>query len=512
MHPFQIGERAADRLCRHFQPEMVIRFQKLIISRRQGRHQALPHGAVGRLPEIPALRMLQVRPPRQKRDPHIRDRRSEQHARMALFLQMRQDQTLPVQIQHIRTADGAKGKTAAAGRRLQQQMHFRIMAQRFVMACAFHGSRDRFLIHDTSGPEFHIDAEPFLYHALQDLDLHLPHDLGLDLSRSLIPGDPQHRLLFLQLAQLRQHPVDITARGQQHLIGEHRLEQRRLLPTLRLRSQCLSSIGTRRPRHRADDPRTGLVHRFIFRAGIDADLIDLFPRFRRTGPLSGAAKRKDIFHPQDPARDLHMRQPAALPVARYLENTRAKSGSARRGGRSPAGSPRIGQSLFRYLCGGLPRGGPLRIRQFSSEFFQPAEQFLHAPQLQRRTEITGEYLPARDHPANIAAAYLSSFQISLQHRLIAHGQFFHRFIPAGHDIREHRFLPVFLRPARHAYRPAAIRPRAAAPLRRQSVKRHTIPIQTFPHIREDRPPVRPCLIHLVDKDKRRQTVPFQQPP
>ena len=65
-------------------------------------HQPLPHSAVRRLPEIAALRVLQMRPAGDEREADIGDGRAGQHAPVRLLRQMRQDQPLPVQRQRVR--------------------------------------------------------------------------------------------------------------------------------------------------------------------------------------------------------------------------------------------------------------------------------------------------------------------------------------------------------------------------------------------------------------------------
>ena len=94
---------------RQFQPEAVIRFQQNTFCFLQ----SLAHRSVSCLPEIPAFGMLLMCFSRNQCDAHIRDRRSRQYASVNLFLQMCQDQTLPVAIQHILAADIIEDKSAA---------------------------------------------------------------------------------------------------------------------------------------------------------------------------------------------------------------------------------------------------------------------------------------------------------------------------------------------------------------------------------------------------------------
>ena len=58
--------------------------------------QALPDGAIGRLPEVAALGVLEVSAARNEGDLHIGQGCPDEHAQMLLFLKMRQHQPLPV--------------------------------------------------------------------------------------------------------------------------------------------------------------------------------------------------------------------------------------------------------------------------------------------------------------------------------------------------------------------------------------------------------------------------------
>ena len=53
-------------------------------------HKALPHGAVGGLPEVAALGVLEMGAARDEGDLHIRQRRADEDAEVLLFFQMGQ--------------------------------------------------------------------------------------------------------------------------------------------------------------------------------------------------------------------------------------------------------------------------------------------------------------------------------------------------------------------------------------------------------------------------------------
>ena len=100
MHGVDIAERAAELLRRQLQRKGVPGLQQDALRL----HQTLPHGAVGRLAEVPALGVLQVRPACGKGDLHIGQGRARQHAEMLFVHQAGEDQPLPVPVQRVLAA------------------------------------------------------------------------------------------------------------------------------------------------------------------------------------------------------------------------------------------------------------------------------------------------------------------------------------------------------------------------------------------------------------------------
>ena len=100
---------------------------------------------------------------------------------MGLFRQMGQNQPLPVQIQLVGRAVSGKGQAAAPGGGLQQQVHFRIVAQGLEVSDALHGVCDGLPVADGALAEIHLHIEPLPQAAAQDLHLHLAHELDMDL-------------------------------------------------------------------------------------------------------------------------------------------------------------------------------------------------------------------------------------------------------------------------------------------------------------------------------------------
>ena len=108
-HLPHVRHRPSRERLRQLQPEVVPRLKQHALCLAQ----PLPHGAVRRLPEIAALRVLLVRPPGDKRDAHIRARRAEEHAAVLLFHEMREHEPLPVAGQCVLAAHRVKDQPAA---------------------------------------------------------------------------------------------------------------------------------------------------------------------------------------------------------------------------------------------------------------------------------------------------------------------------------------------------------------------------------------------------------------
>ena len=97
VHSLNVGHGASDALVRQLQPEDVIRLEQQAFRA----HQAVADGAVGRLAEVTAFRVLDVCAACKDGYLHIRDGCTGQHAQERFFRQMREDQSLPVQVEHI---------------------------------------------------------------------------------------------------------------------------------------------------------------------------------------------------------------------------------------------------------------------------------------------------------------------------------------------------------------------------------------------------------------------------
>ena len=90
--------------------------------------------------------MLDVGAAGEDADAHISDGGAGEHTDMLLLHQVGEDEPLPVQIQHVLTAQAAKDQPAAPGQRFQQQVYLGVVAQRFKVPYALHRRGDGLLI------------------------------------------------------------------------------------------------------------------------------------------------------------------------------------------------------------------------------------------------------------------------------------------------------------------------------------------------------------------------------
>ena len=118
------------------------RLQQLCFADLIGHHQALPHRAVGRLPEIAALGVLQVGPARDEGNLHIRQRGPGQHAPGAVF------SSRWVSTSRCQFLSSTSSRQSVAnciplpgGQRFQHEVHLGIVAQGLVVAHALHRPR-----------------------------------------------------------------------------------------------------------------------------------------------------------------------------------------------------------------------------------------------------------------------------------------------------------------------------------------------------------------------------------
>ena len=401
----QIAHRPADAFSRQFQANLIPGLQQNALRL----HQPLPHGAVGCLPEIPAFRVLQMRPPRDERNFHIRDRRARQHAAVLLFLQMGQYQPLPVSLQRVRRAGGGELQSASPRAGLQQQMHLRIVAQRFIMTRSLHRLRDGFAIQYAALAEAHRQVKPVMHQPPENLQLYLAHQLNMNFPFFPVPDHVQLRVLLLQNAQLLQRRVRIHAHRRQHLIVKHRHQQRRF--RVPFGAEPVPCPGLGQPRHRAYTSRLRRFLRLKPGAAVQANLVHL---------LGPSVPAQHVPGTQRPARNLH------------------------------PGQPRAGRVMGNLVYAGTEGIPSLRLRHHLTQHVQ---QSVNPAHFQRAAEQTGKQLAFGHQGAGFPGRNLPGAQIGLHCPLAAHGHLFRRVRPVQIHAaiaqprlqRVHQHFPVHIR-------------------------------------------------------------------
>ena len=339
-HPLDIGHGPAHLPRGHLQGEGHHGLQE----HAPALHQALAQRPVSGLPEIAALGVLDVGTACQQRNLHVRDRRACQHPRMGAFLQMGQNQPLPVPVQHVLAAGAGKLQAAARLPRFQQQMHLRIMAQWLEMPDALHSVGDGLLVQDLAVRKLHVQAEPLRYQPFQDLYLHLAHDLHMDFRHIPLPGQetspgrrafphrnpffrcrivlrlpgspvcrplPDHmelRLFLLQLPELPQHLHRVAPLRQHQSIGQHGHQNGDFIAALP--AQPLSGEGPVQSGHGADSARLHLIHSLKLPAAVDSNLVHLLLPDLRLRPCAARIAHRHL-HPQHASCDFQVGQSVA---------------------------------------------------------------------------------------------------------------------------------------------------------------------------------------------------------
>ena len=320
---------------------------------------------------------------------------------MLFFLEMREDEPLPVPVEEIFAADRVENQSAARFERLEKQMHLRVVPQRFEMSDALDGFRDGFFVHDAPVVEPHVHAVALGNQADEDFRLHLSHDLRVDFAVTLVPDDVQERFLLLELLQLREDGARVHVHRQGDAVAEDGFEVR--MPRAFLRPESLTGVGSGKSRDGADIPCAGTFEVFELRAGIEADAGDLFLRgFRRSEGEIGQ-RLADV---QRTARDLEVGQADAAFVVRDFvdfcpENT-------------VFGTGRFGRVLF-----------------FNGVLFQRGEERIHAVEPETAPEEAREQFPFRDETGDVFVRDRAGVEVGFQNVLVGHGDAFGAGVPVG---------------------------------------------------------------------------------
>ena len=387
-HILKIRHRSSDILHRDLQTKFITRLQQNALCLLQ----ALAHGTVSCLTEISALRMFLMCPSGDQCDLDICDRRTGQHTDMLFFFQMRKDQPLPVPIQKILTAVGIKLNTASPLQRLQKQMHLRIVTQRFKMSDAFHRTCDRLFIDNAALTKRNVLLKPLFDQTLQNLNLHISHQLCMDLRALFFPYNMKLRFFLLQLTQFAKHLMGITLRRQFNFIGKYRLQQ--WDRAFFFYAQTFARKRMLQPGDRTDCPCLCLLHHLITCPGINTDLIDLFfPGLRLSSIVTFTLQQHLDF--QNAAAHFEISQAISLCIPCNLENSGCKL---------------------------------IPIFSFCRVSFHTFQKFVHTFLFQCRAKIAWKYFSLCDHFYNICFFYFSRFQIIFQKLFFTQSQILQKCI------------------------------------------------------------------------------------
>ena len=353
---------------------------------------------------------------------------------MRFLGQVGEDEALPVERKLVLAAVGGELHAAARLAGLEQEVYLGVVPERLVVARALHGGAYSLLIEDAALVEAELQAEAALYEALQDLELHLAHELQKGGAQALVPDDAQSRVLLLELAEPQEQGVDVRAPGRDDPVAQDRLERGGL--GVRLEAQALARVGVRQAGEGADRPGLRGADELELRPGIEPELVCLAAPLA-AGVGAGGELGLDF---QLAARDLEPGE--ALPVLRaaYLEYPRAEVPARLRG-----------RAVAR----------------------QGVQQRVHALQPERRAEVAGEELAPRDRRRELGLRGLGAGGDGLQQLLAAQGELVRR---AG---REHVHAGRAEAALQLGYAQAPVRP-GEVRLVYEDKDRDAVPLQQTP--------------------------------
>ena len=184
------------------------------------------------------------------------------------------------------------------------------MPQGLEVAYSLHRAGDGLPIDDVPGAKGDLRSEALPDEPGEHLQLDLSHELEVDLPQSLVPYHPELGVFLLQLAEIAEGSVDVAGRGEDDLIGQHRLQ---LGPGGGgLHTENVPRPGPGQAGEGAHRSRRGLVDGLVLGPGVDADLIDLLL------PQQGADLER-------PAGDFHIGEPVGS-VPGDFEDPRPEAG------------------------------------------------------------------------------------------------------------------------------------------------------------------------------------------
>ena len=319
---------------------------------------------------------------------------------MLFFLQMCQDQPLPVPIQLIFICRSKKLQPTSSLSRFQKKMHLRIMTKRFKMSHAFHRCGNGFFVYDITGSKFYCHMKTLPDQMLQDLNLYLAHQHGVDLSQLLIPHDMKLRFFLLQLLQAFQHPVGVTALRKDDLIIQYRFQHRH--SRIRLNAKSLSRICFGKTCDCTDGSCLCLFEHFKFCTGIDTDLICLFlPDLLCRNTIFSCIGQR-LLDLQSAAGDLHISKTVSLIISGDLKYPGSE------------------------FCG---------IGRCCHVGLHSMDKSIYSFHLQGRSKEAGKKLSLQDQLCHVLFCDRSCFQETFQKVLLAHGNIFQKIIRTIYFIR-----------------------------------------------------------------------------
>ena len=205
----------------HLQTEFVVGLQ-------QGTaplHEAVTDGAVGGLAEVTTLGMLLMGATCHQHHFGVGEGDSRQGAEVGLFVQVSEDEPLPVLVQKILGEVGVKDQTRACGERLHEELYLGVVAQGLEVAHAYGAGGDPLPIQDTPLVQLAIQPEAVGYEALEQVDLNVAHEPRFDLLSLGVPTEVQGGLLLLQLLELGKDHPGICPGGESDGVGQDRGEE-----------------------------------------------------------------------------------------------------------------------------------------------------------------------------------------------------------------------------------------------------------------------------------------------
>ena len=192
-HGLQVADGPAKLLGGDLQLEVVPGLQEDALRL----HEPLAHRPVGGLAEVAPLGVLHMGPAGEKADLHVGDGGARQHPHVGLLRQVGEDEPLPVPVQQVLRAPGGEDQPRPLVQGLQEQMDLGVVPQGLEVAYPLHGAGDGLPIEDPAGVHGDGHVEPVPDEALEDLDLDLAHEPGVDLLEAGVPEDVELGVLLL---------------------------------------------------------------------------------------------------------------------------------------------------------------------------------------------------------------------------------------------------------------------------------------------------------------------------